>query len=181
MKISNIAYDSITVSDNFFMAQNWSVLGILVQDSIRFQPFKIFAVYSENRYLGNYQISTKASFKTPKFPDIFCRMVWNKPKNECGHQIKLLFKKGRFSDNSTFALVSFHFHSTNEDYKIKTITSSETINQNSNENSSYVRVIRRNTHYFKQKESIRNGKILRFRKKLQSFLHYSKKRSKCIF
>jgi hypothetical protein len=138
MKPSNIAYDSISILDNYFFAQNHSVLGIIVQDSIRFQPFKVFAIYNEDRYLGNYVVSTKVVFNTVKFPDIFCRMLWNKPRNECNNEIRLIYKKGKFSDKSQFALVSFHYHSTNENYKINRVKEVEPINQETNEISNYV-------------------------------------------
>lgn len=138
MKTSNIAYDSISILDNYFFAQDHSVLGVIVQDSIRFQPFKVFAIYKEDRYLGNYIVSTKVVFNTIKFPDIFCRMLWNKPRNECNNEIRLIYRKGRFSDKSQFSLVSFHYHSSNEAYKIKRVAELETPINQENEINNHV-------------------------------------------
>jgi hypothetical protein len=65
-------------------------------------------------------------------------MLWNKPRNECNNEIRLIYKKGKFSDKSQFALVSFHYHSTNENYKINRVKEVEPINQETNEISNHV-------------------------------------------
>ncbi|MCU0325572.1 MAG: hypothetical protein MUF45_10020 [Spirosomaceae bacterium] len=118
---SNIAYDSLVLHQNWFEANTFNTIGAIIQDSIKWEKFKILAIYLEDKYIGNYEVSSKVTFDTQKFPDIFCRLLWNKPKENCTAEIRSLRKWGKYSESMKFALVSLHYHSTNPAYKINRI------------------------------------------------------------
>jgi hypothetical protein len=118
MNTSRKISDSITITDNFMYSENGTI-AVLLQESIRFEKFKRFAVYKNQEYIGNYECCAKVKIKYSEITETMCKMIFGKAKKYAHEQIKQLYKKGRFSLNAEYCFIVLFKIGFTEEYKIK--------------------------------------------------------------
>jgi hypothetical protein len=97
--------DSFSFGDfkEFWTAND--LLFTIVQDSIRFEKFKEFAIYKKNDYLGKYKVVDKSIFKAKNISNMLSLMAFGVNKEFAQEFLKNKPFKGRFSHEASFALV----------------------------------------------------------------------------
>lgn len=96
--------DSITLQDNYLTNSQGAITTIL-QNSIRYEKFKKFAVYHGQLYIGNYECCSKKVMKYSEITDMMSIMFFTEIKKYAASKIKGLFRKGRWSENSDYAMI----------------------------------------------------------------------------
>jgi hypothetical protein len=105
--------DTIDVFNCYVYSGQTDVLGVLVQDSIRYEKMKKFAVYNENKYFGNYECVECVKYNYAQISDGLCKLLWGKLKVNSENELRSIIRKGRFSEKSTYKFITlFHIGET---------------------------------------------------------------------
>lgn len=105
MNSSKKILDSITITDNWVQSQN-ETIGVLLQNSIRYEKFKRFAVYHGQNYIGDFECCAKSVMKFEEITESMCKLLFGDVKHYSKSKIQHIFKKGRFSEkNSEFCFI----------------------------------------------------------------------------
>lgn len=111
--------DSITITDNYVLSPN-NTIGVILQNSIRYEKFKQFAVYQNQEYIGNYECCSKSVLKFSQITESMSKLIFGEVKQHSMSKIKQLFKKGQYSEkNSEFCFIVLYKIGYSSKYEIK--------------------------------------------------------------
>jgi hypothetical protein len=116
MSNSSKIYDTIVLSNNYVESEN-DTFGVLLQDSIRYEKFKKFAVYKGEKYIGNYQCSAKSVMSYHEINETFCKLIFGNIKEASKMSLNSIIKKGKFTEKSMFCFVVLFKISYNPNYE----------------------------------------------------------------
>ena len=109
--------DSITVFEGFLV--KGELLFAIVQDSIRFEKFKILVIRCDNdthrgEYLGTYRVVSKSVFRLKSISKMISLMFFGVHEEEGKRRLRGFKVKGKKSDEMKFAIVCFELLEVNE-------------------------------------------------------------------
>ncbi|PSR55768.1 hypothetical protein AHMF7605_20805 [Adhaeribacter arboris] len=108
--------DSIFVYKNQLVYNPSNLLFTIVQDSIRFERFKLLAIYMEGDYLGTYRIIEKNVFPVYKLSKMLSLLIFGSMLTLGTKALRTMRIKGRMSDNTKMALICLQFIEYQEKY-----------------------------------------------------------------
>src|SRR5688500_14637562 len=97
--------DSITITINQTVANNHGLLFTIVQDSIRFERMKRFAIYDDRKFLGVYSLGSKVVFQIGELPRMISNLIFGSHETEGIKELKKFKVKGRISGKTEMALI----------------------------------------------------------------------------
>ncbi|QMU30582.1 hypothetical protein [Adhaeribacter radiodurans] len=101
--------DSIYVYKDHLVYNPSNLLFTIVQDSIRFERFKIIAIYLEGDYIGTYRIVEKEVFSVGELSKMLSYLIFGSLLSLGIKSLKDLRIKGRLSDKTKMAFVCLQF------------------------------------------------------------------------
>ena len=104
MSTSQKTLDSISIEGNAIYT-DVDTIGVILQNSIRYEKFKQFAVYRGQQYLGIFECCTKSVYTAEKFPEPLARLVFGSHTKAVQTILNNIHRKGLFSPKSEFCLI----------------------------------------------------------------------------
>lgn len=109
--------DMLTI-DNFVAREDYYTISLLVQKSIRFEPFKKLAIYYRHHYLGNYEIHSKKVIPYTKITNELCVMLFGQTKKDSENELRKIHKKGLWSSKAEYYFIILFKIGENKTYQI---------------------------------------------------------------
>lgn len=119
LKFSKKIADTLDVFNCCLFSGQCDVLGVLVQDSLRYEKMKRFAVYNEGNYIGNYECIEVVNYSFYGISDALCKLLWCKLKADSMNELRSIISKGRFSEKSNYKFITLMWVGETKAYKIK--------------------------------------------------------------
>lgn len=120
MSTSQKTLDSITIDGNAVYSDA-NTIGIVLQNSIRFEKFKRYAVYRGHTYVGVFECCAKSVYKANIFPEPLARLIFGSNTKESQTELNKIFRKGRFGENSEFCFLVLFKIDYQEKHEIKNL------------------------------------------------------------